>query len=188
MVKGLRTQYWRKGNTFFGTMKSNRGKNVTLKFNAEDYDPIAGTIEVTEKRQFRRGDKHGTRTYTKTVKARMVDGAIVLGRTVKGSSQKIKEVVYRFSGDSRLESGFDTLMHGLRTNGGATPDEVKNLYDMWDSLTPKQKQEFYANYNASQIVLDYGSDTINEGKIDFADDRAYFELIRDLLTELVTRE
>ena len=185
MVKPLRTKYWRKGNTFFATMKSNRGKNVTLKFDASDYDPIGGTIEVTEKRAFRKGATHGIRIYKKQVKAQFVDGELRLGRTVKGSSQKIKEVEYRFSGDSRIENGFDSLMSSLRMYGGASPDEVKELYDMWDGLTNRQKRQFYSDYQNSYIVMEYGSDAINESKVDFADDRAYYTEIKSILTDIV---
>lgn len=185
MGKPLRTKYWRKGNTFFGTMKSNRGKNVTLKFDLGDYDRENGTIKVTEKRTFRKGAEHGIRVYTKTVKATVVDGVLRLGRTVKDSSKKIKEVTYRFSGDSRIENGFDSLMSSLRMYGGASPEEVQRLYDMWDTLTPKQKREFYAEYQQSYIVTEYGSDAINESKVDFEDDRAYYTTIEKILTEIV---
>ena len=190
-------QFWTKGKTFLASMKSNRGKTVTLKFRAEDYDPIRGIVKVTENRQFRKGATHGIRKYEREYYAHKVqrevkrrDGKlitvtdIVIGRAVKDSGKFQYEVAYDYAGDSRLETGFDSLITGLRDHGGLTGEKAQELYEIWNSLSNKQKIKFYQEYNASEIVKEYGSDGINESKMS-VETTDYKTLVEETLKEVM---
>ena len=173
--------------------KTNRGGFVTIKWDKKDYDPIAGTLKVTEYRPYRKGGVHGQRVYTKTVRPTFdANGNIVsLGRTVKGSSvlDESRSTNYTWNGDSRLENGFDALMTSLRANGAVPPERIIDFYRRWNNLTNAEKRAFYDAYQSSSIVLEYGSDGINESKIQVeGDEGAYVELIDDLLNKLSGEE
>lgn len=175
--------------TQYAFQRTNRGRMVTIKWNKKDYDPVEGTLRVTEYRPFRKGSVHGQRVYTKTVKPKFdANGNIVsLGRTVKGSSvlDTERSTIYTWNGDSRLENGFDSLMTNLRVNGAVPPERIADFYRKWNNLNNSQKRAFYDAYQSSSIVLEYGSDGINESKIQVeGDEGAYTELIDDLLNEL----
>ena len=183
MAKGLRTQYWKKGKKLFASRPTNRGGASTITFTPESFDPINNVVYATEHRQYRSKGKHGMRIYNKVYKAKIVNGEIRLGREVAGTSKKVREFEFQHTGDSRLEMGFDSLMSGLKF-GGIPQDQIDYLYKMWNDLTPTQKRAFYGLYGTSALVMEYGSDTINEYKVDFSDDNAYYELIKGLLTEV----
>jgi len=190
-------QFWTKGKTFLASMKSNRGKTVTLKFRAEDYDPIRGVVKVSENRQFRKGATHGIRKYEREYYAHKIqkevkrrDGKtitvtdIVLGRAVRGSGKFQYEVAYELAGDSRLETGFDSLITGLRDHGGLSAEKANELYEIWNSLSNKQKIKFYQEYNASEIVKEYGSDGVNESKMT-VETKDYKTLVEETLKEVM---
>ena len=173
--------------------RTNRGGYVTIKWDKKDYDPIKGELKVTEYRPYRKGAIHGQRVYTKTVKPTFdANGNMVsLGRTVKGSSvlDENRSTVYTWNGDSRLENGFDALMTNLRVNGAVPTEKIADFYRRWNNLNNSQKRAFYDAYQSSSIVLEYGSDGINESKIQVeGDEGAYTELIDDLLNELTGEE
>ena len=190
-------QFWTKGKTFLASMTSNRGKTVTLKYTAKDYDPIRGVVKVTENRQFRKGATHGIRKYEREYYAHKVqrevkrrDGKIVtvtdivVGRAVKGTGEFQYEVSYDYAGDSRLETGFDSLITGLRDHGGLTGEKAQELYEIWNSLSNKQKIKFYQDYNANEIVKEYGSDGINESKMT-VQTTDYKTLVEETLKEVM---
>ena len=177
-----RTQVWRVGNK---TLFSNKlGTGVV-----QSFDVAKGIARVSFNRDITTDvGKTGTTTFEYEVKAKIVDGEIQIGRTIKGSSRKIKTTEYRFSGLSRIDNGFMSLMSDLKLSG-VSQARIDNMLYTWDNLSESDKIDFFKRYNSSSIVLTYGSDAINENINDvsvYGDDNGYAEVIEEILDEIST--
>lgn len=68
---------------------------------------------------------------------------------------------YKFSSTSQVENGFDALMQELKSQGVNT-DEFKND---WESLSNKQKEEWFESYRESYQSGGYSSSATSEKTI-----------------------
>ena len=151
------------------------------------YDPFNNTGEIElNLRIEENGRVSGVRTYTYKVKnLRIKDGKITsLGNIIKDSGKFEKEVRYRYGGMSRLNNGFMTLMTELRMSEKVSEDTIRYLTNLFESLSDQDKVKFFREYQASDIVMTYGSDAIKETD-QATDGGAYAEAIQDILEKIV---
>ena len=163
------------------------GKDVLAKITPND-DLKTATVRISQKYmkdgQARLSTFEGTVQNYKlkqTPEGRVEIGYI--GQFVKGSTSTIVNTALRFTGTSRMEVGFDSLMGQLRMNG-VPSEKVKEFVDRWELLTDKQKVEFFAQYHKSNLVVLYGSDAIHESKMNTTVED-YAELIEQCLEDCV---
>lgn len=113
-----------------------------------------------------------------------------VGTFIKVNGEKTTRTIVntplRYTGTSRMEVGFDSLMGQLRMNG-VPQSQVQEFVNIWESLTDKQKIDFYARYHNDSIVTTYGSDAINESKMEVTT-ATYAEVIERCLKDAYKSE
>lgn len=169
MAKEPRIQMFRRGGAirdFLGVKRETNflfktangyGKVMTETFKPGT-QPNKGTVDILM--HYKEGSVE--KVFKQTVYVSNISGGwenFTIGRTVKGSSVKIRETVLRFNGLSRVENGFSTLMEELRA-GGISPEIIQDLYNQWDFMSESDKIKFFSMYHFESQGRVYSSDAI----------------------------
>ena len=163
------------------------GKDVLAKITPND-DLKTATVRISQK--YMKDGQARLSTFEGTVQnyklKQTADGRVEIGyvgQFVKDSTRTIVNTALRFTGTSRMEVGFDSLMGQLKMNG-VSDAKIKEFTAKWELLTDAQKVEFFALYHKSNLVVLYGSDAIHESKMDTTVED-YAELIEECLDDCI---
>lgn len=88
-------------------------------------------------------------------------------------------VFYHTNGESRLDTGFDSLIADMRA-GGVPLDYIDGLTTLWDSLSDSQKASVFNQYRTNANIITYGSSAYNENN-DAYSTMDYYKVIRKLV-------